>query len=75
MGVTESGNWYRINYRGGFGWVLSSTAELVGTCAGLRVFPDSYGPEDAALYELVGDPVDRGTLALPEVTPEATANP
>ncbi len=75
MGVTESGNWYRINYRGGFGWVLSSTAELVGACAGLRVFPDSYGPEDAALYELVGDPVDRDMLVRPEVTPEATANP
>lgn len=74
-GITESGGWYRIDFRGGFGWVLSSSARIVGACAGLRVFPDHYGPEDAALYASVGDPVDLNQLALPEVTPEATASP
>lgn len=75
MGVTEAGAWYRINFRGGFGWILSSSAEIVGQCAGLRVFPDNFGPEDVSLYESVGDPVEREALTLPVITPEATANP
>ncbi|MBE2269227.1 MAG: FecR domain-containing protein [Anaerolinea sp.] len=74
MGRTQSGAWYRINYRGGFGWILASDAELVGGCAGLRLFPDQYGPEDPTLYESVGDPVDLSDLPQPSAdsAPEAT---
>lgn len=73
MGASASGDWYRIGYRGGFGWILSSTAEIIGQCAGLRIFPDNYGPEDPTLYESIGDPVEMNDLPVPEITPEATA--
>jgi uncharacterized protein YraI len=42
FGVTSSGSWYRIAFDGGFGWVLSSSAEIAAGCAGLRVFPDNF---------------------------------
>ncbi|MEZ4668268.1 MAG: SH3 domain-containing protein [Anaerolineae bacterium] len=48
MGRNESGNWYRIKFGDGFGWVLSSTAAVDKGCAGLRQFADDYGPETAA---------------------------
>lgn len=57
IGVTESGNWYRLEFRGGFGWVLSSSATIESGCAGLRTFPDRYGPEDVSLYSVLGDEI------------------
>lgn len=42
FGVTTGGSWYRIAFEDGFGWVLSSSAEIESGCAGLRVFPDNY---------------------------------
>jgi uncharacterized protein YraI len=42
FGVTTGGGWYRIAFEDGFGWVLSSNAEIAPGCAGLRVFPDNY---------------------------------
>lgn len=50
FGVVESGSWYRIEFRGGFGWILSSSAVVDDACVGLREFPDGFGPEDATLY-------------------------
>ncbi len=73
MGRSESGNWYRINFRGGFGWVLSSTATLDSACAGLRMFPEGHGPEDATLYAFLGDEINIEDLAMPE--PESTTEP
>ncbi|NDJ61481.1 MAG: SH3 domain-containing protein [Chloroflexi bacterium] len=70
FGVNTTGDWYRINYRSGFGWVLSTTAEVVPDCAGLRVFEDGV-TEDPLLYSQVGDPIDPDTLGIPEATPEA----
>lgn len=49
-GETESSNWYRIMYEDGFGWILSTSA-VVGTCAGLRQFPDDYAGENAPMTE------------------------
>ncbi|MFN8527050.1 MAG: SH3 domain-containing protein [Anaerolineae bacterium] len=69
IGVTESGGWYRIVYRDGFGWILSTTAVIDDTCAGLRVFPDHYGPEDATLYTSLGDTVQLEDLQTPVPTP------
>lgn len=83
-GTNETGDWYRIDFRGGFGWILSTSAAINEGCAGLRTFPDSYGPEDASLYSEVGDPVNpedlqQGTPSEEtpeaEVTPEATESP
>lgn len=65
-GINADNTWYRIDFRGGFGWVLSSTAEIQGECAGLRVFENGYGPEDVTLYEFVGDPVQLDDLITPD---------
>jgi len=70
IGATASGDWYRIAFRGGFGWILSSSASVNSTCAGLRVFPDDQ-TEDASLYTELGDPIELQNLQT-EVTPEAT---
>jgi hypothetical protein len=70
MGTIEAGGWYRIAFRGGFGWILSSNADVVGACAGLRLFPDDWGPEDVSQYTSLGDEISIDDLRLP--TPEAT---
>jgi hypothetical protein len=71
-GVSESGGWYRIQFRGGFGWVLSSTPELSSGCM-LRGFPVGYGPEDATVYEFLGDPISADELSnLPAPVTEET---
>jgi hypothetical protein len=74
VGVTQSGGWFRIDFRGGFGWILSSAAVVATDCAGLRIFPDDPGAEDVSLYESLGNPVslDDLTTAVPDVAPEAT---
>jgi len=70
FGIAESGSWYRIEFRGGFGWILSSAAALDEGCVGLREFPDGFGPEDASLYSALGDQVELEDL-LPTPTPGA----
>lgn len=76
-GILESGGWYRILFRGGFGWVLSSTAELQRGCAGLRQFAADFGTEDVSLYEELGETITLEELSdpQPEATPEATSAP
>ncbi len=76
-GTTEAGGWYRIAFRGGWGWVLSTSAKVQPGCAGLRIFPDNHGPEDVTLYEFVGDPVELTDLMTENATPvlEATSTP
>lgn len=71
MGISESGNWYRIAYRGGFAWILSSNAQISSGCAGLRVFADTQ-VENVDLFESLGDPVD--LESLPEATSEPDSN-
>jgi hypothetical protein len=81
IGRTESSGWYRLPYRGGFGWVRVANP-TIGRCAGLRVFPNDQGAEDVSLYDSVGDPVNPADLeaiapatAEAEPTAEATAAP
>lgn len=50
FGVTESGEWHRVAFRGGFGWVRATVVTVDAVCAGLRLFPDDHGPEDASFY-------------------------
>ncbi|MDZ4770216.1 MAG: SH3 domain-containing protein [Chloroflexota bacterium] len=69
FGVTEAGEWYRLEFRGGFGWVLSSTSTIGTPCAGLRVFADNYLGEDTTLYSELGDVVQLEDLVTPEPTP------
>lgn len=73
LGAVTSGQWYRIAFRGGFGWILSSSAALDTTCAGLRVFPTDQ-TEDASLYQAedMTPPVEATPEVTPELTPEAT---
>lgn len=63
-----SGQWYRIPFQGGFGWVLSSTAKIAEGCAGLRQFEENYGPENAALYTAIGEVIQLESLPTPEAT-------
>lgn len=70
-GVIESGDWYRIEFRGAYGWILSSSAEVDEACAGLRVFADDYGPEDATLYTSLGDEISLEDLTTAPLAPQA----
>lgn len=71
IGVIESGGWYRIAFRGGFGWVLASSAVVDVACAGLRLFPDDTPEEDVSRYSSVGNPLTLDDL-LPTATPESS---
>ncbi|MFP4321380.1 MAG: FecR domain-containing protein [Anaerolineales bacterium] len=68
MGVVENDIWYRIMFRNGFGWVRLPEVTLANGCAGLRVFPATHGPEDAALYEDLGDIIAPEDLLVPTPT-------
>ncbi len=72
-GVSEAGSWYRLPFRSGFGWVLSSSAQIIGECAGLRIFPDDQ-IEDVSLYQDLGDAVDLDNLETPEATDEPASD-
>jgi uncharacterized protein YraI len=56
IGVSASGGWYRIPFRGGYGWVsaASMSVDVGATCAGLPQYPDTR-TEDPARYALIGD--------------------
>lgn len=66
IGAIASTDWYRIRYRGGFGWINVSDP-TISECAGLREFAAGYGPEDTVLYD---DLTERFNLTP---TPEPTA--
>jgi uncharacterized protein YraI len=57
MGTSASGQWYRINFRDGYGWIYNSTPSITRDCAGLRVFADTH-TEDIELYNTIGDPIE-----------------
>jgi uncharacterized protein YraI len=56
IGINASGTWYRIPFRGGYGWVSAASMNVnVGAvCAGLPEYPDTR-TEDPARYALIGD--------------------
>lgn len=70
--IGASGQWYRIPYQDGFGWILSTTAKIEEGCAGLRQFDSNFGPENAALYSAVGEVIELDNLPTPEAAPEET---
>ena len=72
VGTNESGGWYRIAYNGGFGWILSSSNSVAGSCAGLRVFPDgqSEAIDSFDAYGETIDPADFDGTNDPEATEE-----
>lgn len=75
-GTTEEGDWYRIDFRGGFGWVLASNMTIESGCAGLRQFEAGFGPEDPTLYNFLGNPLQLDDLNLtpaPVITPTEAA--
>lgn len=69
---SADGGWYRIPFRDGFGWVLSSSGVVERECAGLRIFPSTQ-VEDAALFSSLGEDIDAATLLTPTPAAEATA--
>jgi uncharacterized protein YraI len=71
MGVSTGNQWYRINFRDGYGWIYNSTPMITPQCAGLRVFGDNH-VEDITLYNTIGDPIEIDTdwnanLTAPDV--------
>jgi hypothetical protein len=82
FGVNEDDGWYRIEFRGGFAWILSSNADLQENCAGLREFGAGYAGEDASNYSSLGEEINLDDLppapaddAVEAATPEATSEP
>jgi hypothetical protein len=69
MGRNESGNWYRVTFEGGFGWLLATQVDLDTNCAGLRVFPDAHA-EDPRRIGADTDPLKLEPETTPEATPE-----
>ncbi len=69
VGQTETTKWYRIPFKSSFGWVFAPALKLDGACAGLRKYPDKYGPEDLQRYKNL----EPGYPAVAD--PEATATP
>ena len=69
VGISASGVWYRIEFRGGWGWVLSTSATVDPACNGLRRFPDSHGPEDVTRFLYLGEQID------PEQLPATASEP
>ncbi len=62
LGMTSVGAWYRIAFGGGFGWInLAKPLQLDKSCAGLRRYPQKYGPENGTPFDLTG--------TLPSPTP------
>lgn len=72
FGKTIASNWYRIPFRNGYGWVESDSANIDGTCSGLRQFTEKFGPEDVTLYESLGNPIEPTDLEMPTPTAEST---
>lgn len=67
IGVSENTNWYRLEFDGGFGWILSSTATITGNCAGLRIFENSQ-VENPELYQNLDESIDLSQTASEETT-------
>lgn len=64
IGVNESGGWYRIPFREGYGWVnsVAMAVDLDPVCA-LAVYPDNR-IEDITRYALVGNVEINGFVAV-----------
>ncbi|MCC6894005.1 MAG: FecR domain-containing protein [Anaerolineae bacterium] len=73
FGQTVSANWYRIPFRGGYGWVETDSANVDSACSGLRQFTDQFGPENIELYTSLGNPIEPTDLdVVTTPTPEST---
>lgn len=65
FGAVDGTDWFRIAFRGGYGWVLSSTAEVASPCAGLRTFAADFAGEDPTQYSSLGEVIDINALPVP----------
>jgi len=68
VGTNEGGEWYRVPFREGFGWVQVTSADIQADCS-LRLFTDDQ-QENPEAYEFLGDPIDMEPT--PEPTPTVT---
>ncbi len=74
-GVLESGNWYRVMFNDGFGWILSTSSSVESACAGLREFPEDH-VEDINSYSEFGEDINpEDAPAVTEPSAEATEEP
>ncbi len=73
IGITETEPWYRVVFKGGFGWVYAPALKLAA-CRGLRQYPSTTGAEDPTLYQGLDSDIDPNTLLVPIATPTAQAS-
>lgn len=74
---SDDEDWFRIQFRDSYGWILASNVILAQSCAGLRQFDATFAGEDPESFSSLtedfslteSNPVQETT---PEVTPEAT---
>jgi hypothetical protein len=74
-GETTSKVWYRIQFKGGFGWIYASAIALDPGCVKLREYPDDYAGEDAKLYVGLDPDVNLTATPNPSVTPITVPSP
>lgn len=74
-GETTSKQWYRIQFRGGFGWIYAPAVVLDPGCVKLREFPDDYAGEDAAKYTGLDPDINLSATPDPSVTPITQPTP
>jgi hypothetical protein len=75
FGETTSKQWYRIQFRGGFGWIYAPAVVLDPGCVKLREFPDDYAGEDAASYTGLDPDINLSATPDPSVTPITQPTP
>jgi hypothetical protein len=68
LGVTETTQWYRVPFQGGFAWLYSPALILDSSCAGLRRFPDNWPGEDTSRYR----DLEPGITVTPNAPPPST---
>lgn len=66
-GKSQASGWYRIEFGGNYGWILSSSATIGDGCVMLREFEATY-TEDASLFEGITVPP---STPMPEATESA----
>ena len=50
LGTTTAGEWFRIDFKGSYGWIYAPAVVIEPGCIKLREFPDDYAGEDPNSY-------------------------
>lgn len=79
LGTTEAGEWFRIDFKGSYGWIYAPAVVIEPGCIKLREFPDDYRGEDPNSYTNLDPDITFTVTPGPTPTllpiPTATAKP